>query len=115
MNIAALSTIIPILIYLCPKMKKKNDLNLQDAMKAMIQEYRLAPQLNETRVRTLWHDLMGKTISTYTSNIQVRKNVLYLTILSAPLRHELSFAKDKILTLLNDELGEDYIKEVVIR
>ena len=84
-------------------------------MKEMIQEYRLAPQLNETKVRTLWHDLMGKTISTYTSNIQVRKNVLYLTILSAPLRHELSFAKDKIRTLLNDELGEEYIKEVVIR
>ena len=96
-------------------MKKKNDLNLQDAMKEMIQEYRLAPQLNETKVRTLWHDLMGKTISTYTSNIQVRKNVLYLTILSAPLRHELSFAKDKIRTLLNDELGEEYFKEVVIR
>ncbi len=96
-------------------MKKKNDLNLQDAMKEMIQEYRLAPQLNETKVRTLWHDLMGKTISTYTSNIQVRKNVLYLTILSAPLRHELAFAKDKIRTLLNEELGEEYIKEVVIR
>ena len=96
-------------------MKKKNDLNLQDAMKEMIREYRLGPQLNENRVKTLWHELMGKTISTYTSNIQVRKNVLYLTILSAPLRHELSFAKEKILTLLNEELGEDYIKEVVIR
>ncbi len=96
-------------------MKKKNDLNLQDAMKEMIQEYHLGSQLNETKVRTLWHDLMGKTISTYTSNIQVRKNVLYLTILSAPLRHELSFAKDKIRTLLNEELGEEYIKEVVVR
>ncbi|MCA0238660.1 MAG: DUF721 domain-containing protein [Bacteroidetes bacterium] len=96
-------------------MKKSNELHLQDAMKEMIQEYRLGPQLNETRVRNLWHELMGKTISTYTTSIQVRKNVLYLTIVSASLKHELSFAKEKILNLLNEELGEDFIKEVVIR
>ncbi|MFN0035874.1 MAG: DUF721 domain-containing protein [Saprospiraceae bacterium] len=96
-------------------MKQKNDLTLAEAMQAMIQEYRLGSQLNEMRVKSLWASLMGKTISTYTSQITVRKNVLYLSILSAPLRHELSYAKDKIRDLLNDELGEEYIKEVVIR
>lgn len=96
-------------------MKKKNDLSLQEAMQDMLREYKLTPQLNETRVKMLWEKLMGKTISTYTSNIQVRKNVLYLTILSAPLKHELSFGKEKIKSLLNDEMGEEYIKEVVIR
>lgn len=96
-------------------MKKKNDLSLQEAMKEMLQQYRLTPQLNETRVKLLWEKLMGKTISTYTANIQVRKNVLYLTILSAPLKHELSYGKEKIRALLNDELGEEFIKEVVIR
>ncbi len=96
-------------------MKKKNDLSLQEAMREMLHQYRLAPQLNEARVKMLWEKLMGKTISTYTANIQVRKNILYLTILSAPLKHELSFGKEKIRTLLNDELGEEFIKEVVIR
>ncbi|MEI2625663.1 MAG: DUF721 domain-containing protein [Giesbergeria sp.] len=96
-------------------MKKKNELSLQEAMTNMLREYKLTPQLNEARVKTLWAKLMGKTISTYTSNITVRKNVLYLTILSAPLKHELSYGKDKIKTLLNEELGEEYIKEVVIR
>lgn len=96
-------------------MKKKNDLSLQEAMQDMIQKYRLEPQLNETRVKMLWEKLMGKTISTYTSNIRLRKNTLYLTILSAPLKHELSFAKEKIKSLLNDEIGEEVVKEVVIR
>lgn len=96
-------------------MKKKNDISLQEAMQDMLREYRLEPRLNETRVKMLWEKMMGKTISTYTSNIQVRKNVLYLTILSAPLKHELSFGKDKIKALLNDEIGEEFIKDVVIR
>ncbi len=96
-------------------MLKKNDLSIQDALKDMIQELRIGPQLNETRVKSLWEEIMGKTISTYTSNIAVRKNVLYLTILSAPLKQELSYAKDKIRLRLNEELGEEFIKEVVIR
>lgn len=96
-------------------MKKKNDLTLQDAMQDMLKEYRLKPQFDETRVKMLWEKIMGKTIATYTSNIAVRKNVLHLTILSAPLKHELSFAKEKIKTRLNEEMGEEYIKDVVIR
>ena len=96
-------------------MRKQNDQPISEALKDMIQEYRLGPQLNETRVKDLWAELMGKTISTYTSNISVRKNVLYLSILSAPLKQELSYAKDKIKDLLNEKLGEDFIREVVIR
>jgi predicted nucleic acid-binding Zn ribbon protein len=96
-------------------MKKKNDLSLQEAMKDMLQEYRLKPRFDETRVKMLWEKLMGKTIATYTSNISVKKNVLHLTILSAPLKHELSYAKDKIKNLLNEEMGEEYIKDVIIR
>jgi hypothetical protein len=96
-------------------MKQKNDLSLAEAMQAMIQEFRLGPQLNETRVKSIWAERMGKTINTYTADIAVRKGVLYLRILSAPLKHELSFAKEKIREMLNEELGEEYIKEVVIR
>lgn len=96
-------------------MKKKNDLTLGEAMQAMIAEYRLGSQLNESKVKSLWPELMGKTISTYTSNIAVRKNVLYISILSAPLKQELSYAKEKIRTLMNDQLGENFIHDVVIR
>jgi len=96
-------------------MKQKNDYSLAEAMQAMIKEYRLGSQLNEMRVKSLWASLMGKTINTYTSQIMVRKGVLYISILSAPLKHELSYAKDKIRDLMNAELGEDFIKDVVIR
>jgi hypothetical protein len=96
-------------------LKKKNDSTFQEALQEMLKEYKLSSHLKETKIKMLWESLMGKTIATYTSNIQVRKNVLYLSILSAPLRQELSFSKEKIITLLNGELGEDYIKEVVIR
>lgn len=96
-------------------MRKKNDQSISEVLQEFIRENKLKPQLNESRIKTLWEQLMGKTISTYTSNISVRKGTLYLTILSAPLKQELSFAKDKIRNMLNEHLGEDFVKEVIIR
>jgi hypothetical protein len=96
-------------------MKKQNDLTLQDAMKSMLREYRLENQVNETRIKAIWEQVMGKTIATYTSNIAVQKNILYLTIVSAPLKQELMYAKDAIRKRVNEAVGEEYIREVVVR
>jgi Dna[CI] antecedent, DciA len=93
----------------------KNDYSLREALQAMLREYKLEGKYNETRIRALWDQLMGKTIATYTANLTVRKKILYLTIQSAPLRQELSYAKEKIKTLINTEMGEEYIIDVVIR
>jgi hypothetical protein len=95
-------------------MRKKNDATFGEALQEMLREYKLKSRLDETKVQILWAKLMGKTIATYTTNIAVRKKVLYLTIISAPLKQELSYAKDKIVKLINEEMGEEYIREVVI-
>lgn len=95
-------------------MRKKNDATFGEALQEMLREYKLKSRLDETKVQILWAKLMGKTIATYTTNIAVRKKVLYLTIVSAPLKQELSYAKDKIVKLINEEMGEEYIREVVI-
>jgi predicted nucleic acid-binding Zn ribbon protein len=95
--------------------RKSNETTLAEAMQMMLSEFRLGSELHERRIQSLWHTLMGKTISTYTSGVAVRKNVLYLSIISAPLRQELSYSKDKIKAMINRELGEEYLEDVVIR
>jgi predicted nucleic acid-binding Zn ribbon protein len=93
----------------------KHDQTIGEAIRKMLREYRLQPQLDEHRLRSVWQEIMGKTIATYTSDIVVRKGVLYLTIQSAPLKHELTYAKDKIVERINEAMGHEYVKEVVIR
>ena len=40
-------------------MKQKNDYTLGEAMQAMLKEYRLGPQLNEMRIKSLWAAFIG--------------------------------------------------------
>lgn len=96
-------------------LKKRNDLTLKEALQATLKELRLDGHLKELQVRAVWDKLMGKKIETYTSEVRVHRGVLYITVLSAPLRQELSFAREKIRDLINEELGENYVRDVIIR
>ena len=81
----------------------------------MVSAYKLKPKLHQTKIRTVWAELMGPTINGYTRSLSLRKNTLYINLDSAPLKQELSYGKEKIVDLLNEALGEAYIKTVVIR
>jgi Dna[CI] antecedent, DciA len=95
-------------------MKKTNDQPIADVLQQMVHVFRLKPNLYKTKIENLWLEKMGATIAGYTREIRMTDNVLYVSIESAPLRSELHFGREKIKTMFNEALGEDYIKEVVI-
>ena len=96
-------------------MRNTNEQSLKQVLKDMVETYRLRSRLNQTKIQRIWEKLMGSAIAKYTTDIKIRKDKLYLTIESAPLRQELSFGKEKIVKMINQELGENFIRDVVIR
>ncbi|MEM7104983.1 MAG: DUF721 domain-containing protein [Bacteroidota bacterium] len=96
-------------------MKKTNEETIKNVLKEWIQSSNLKPKLNQARVVKYWEELMGPTIAGYTRQIYVSKGKLFIVLDSAPLRQELSFGKEKIMSMINAELGEDFVKEVIIR
>jgi len=71
--------------------------------------------LNNIKVQNLWSEVMGKNVNSYTNEIVLKKNTLYVNLSSSVLRQELSFGKQKIVDLLNKELGKTVIKKIVLR
>ncbi len=96
-------------------MGNSNEQSIKDALKELVETYRLKSKLHQNRIHELWEKQMGNTISRYTSDIKLRGQKLYITIDSAPLRQELSYGREKILHTLNEGLGENYIKELIIK
>lgn len=96
-------------------MKRHNDQHLKDVLKEMIETYRLRSKLNQTKIKALWSELMGPSIGRYTTDIKIRGKKLYVSINSSSLKQELSMGRDKIRKIINEELGDEYIEEVVIR
>jgi len=71
--------------------------------------------LNNIKVQNLWREVMGNNVNSYTNEIVLKKNTLYVNLSSSVLRQELSFGKQKIIDLLNNELGKTIIKKIVLR
>jgi len=96
-------------------MRKNNQQSLKDVINLMLDTYQLRTKVNEAKVVAAWPRMMGGAIANRTDFVGVRRGILYLKINSAPLRQELFYAKEKIVELMNEEVGEEFIKEVVFR
>ena len=71
--------------------------------------------LINAKVRQLWPSLMGENIDHYTEKIIVRNKTLIISLSSAPLREELTYGKEKIVKMINKELGRKLIEKIIFR
>ena len=96
-------------------MRKTNEQTLADVLKQLVVVMKLKNNLTKVKIESLWTEKMGKTIAGYTRDLSVRDKILYVTIESASLRSELHYGREKIKDILNEAIGEKYLKEVVIQ
>ena len=98
------------------KVMRNDEVSLGDALKNMLKASpKLERNLQKTKIENIWKAQMGETIHRYTREIRLVGDQLILSIESAALRNELSFGREKIKKIINDELGETVIREVIIR
>lgn len=95
-------------------MKKTNDEPIGDILKKMVRDNKWKEKLNRVKINEVWATVMGDTVNRYTRHVTLRKNTLVLLIDSSPLKQEMMYAKPKIIKLMNEALGEDLIKEVMV-
>ena len=96
--------------------KRKNDnLTMGEALQEFIQKNRLQKGMDKVDVRSAWTTLMGNGVQTYTTAVELRGDTLFVSLSSSVLREELGLGRSKIITMLNEELGRDIIKKMVLR
>lgn len=93
--------------------KKENQIKLGDALKELMDTYKLNVKMNEVRLYEAWDTVLGSTIASHTVSKQLIEGRLLIRLDSAALRNELAFAKTKLIRTLNDELGTEIVKEIM--
>lgn len=95
-------------------MSRNNEKVLKDAIEEMLSVYKLKGKLNEVKVIGAWEKVMGKMVANRTTDIYISGRKLFVKLNSSVLREELSYGKEKIVKLLNDEAQEKVIDEVIL-
>jgi ribosome-associated translation inhibitor RaiA len=98
-------------------MAKRNNehISISDALKEFVKTNKLETGLNKVNVADAFANLMGNGVNNYTTDVKLERDTLYIQLSSSVLREELSYGKEKIIKMLNEELGKEIIKKLVLR
>lgn len=89
-------------------------ISLGEALKQFLNKSRLKNNIQSLQISEHWSTLMGPTISKYTDRIEIKNGTLFIYTNVAPLKNELVFQKELIISRMNESLGESVVKDVVI-
>lgn len=88
---------------------------LKLAIERLLKAYKIEDKMDELDLYKEWTEMMGATIAAKTKSLELRKRVLVIHIESSVLRHELSFAKEKLKESLNRKLQKRVVDEILFR
>ena len=95
--------------------KRENDsFSIQDLMKSFIKENNLSKGMQKLKVEETWTKMMGPGVEAHTNSVRLQNKTLIVQLKSSVLREELSYGKDKIVRMLNEELGEELITKLML-
>ena len=96
-------------------MSEENTQHIKQVIAALRKDRKLKKGLEKAQIKKLWRDLMSETIDKFTSEITYANGILTVYLTSSAMREELNRGKDKIVNLINQELGENLIKKIVFK
>lgn len=95
--------------------KRHNEhLKIGDILKEFVETNKLQGGLDKIGIREAWEQLMGNGVNHYTTGIKLERSTLYVQLSSSVLREELSYGKEKIIAMLNEAMGKELIKKLVL-
>lgn len=95
--------------------KRKNESNsMKDLMQSFIKENNLTKGMQKLQIEEVWEKLMGSGVVSYTESVQLQNKTLVVKLTSSVLREELSYGKEKIIKMINNEMGEELVSRLML-
>lgn len=98
-----------------PYKRLHEESSVHDVLGKMIQGYNLENGFDKLNAREAWIRLLGPGIANYTRQVELRKSTLFVALSSDVLREELSYGIDKIIKMLNEDLGKEIVTRIILR
>lgn len=96
-------------------MRKNNTELLSDVIRQVLKAQKLDVHLYEKMLIEAWPVVLGDNLVKYTTDLVIRKKVLYVSLSSSVLRHDLSLSKTQIMQSLNKQVGTEVIVDIIFK
>jgi len=84
------------------------------AIRELLNSYRLTTKFDEASLIGSWERLAGKPIARRTKKLYIRNMVLFVELDSASMKHDFSLHKAQVLDLFKKEFGAGVIADIIV-
>tara|TARA_R110001632_G_scaffold153194_4_gene271029 strand:+ start:379 stop:672 length:294 start_codon:yes stop_codon:yes gene_type:complete len=97
-------------------MAKRNTdpISITTALGEFVQKNKLQKGIDSVNVTDAWYTL-NPAFKTYTITLRFDRDTLFVNLNSSVLREELSYGKEQLRVQLNESLGREVVKKLVLR
>jgi predicted nucleic acid-binding Zn ribbon protein len=95
------------------KNSKNEFQSMGQAIRDMLNSYRLTNKFDEATLISSWERIAGKPIAKRTKNIYIRNKVLFVELDSPSMKHDFSLHKIQVLELFKKEFGAGIITDII--
>ncbi len=96
-------------------MIRRNSEALDKVLQQVLKENHLDGKLSEVRLIRNWPEIIGPQLAAQTERLYIRNHVLYLHVKSAIVRNELMLMRPALIRKLNESVGTNAIRNIVLR
>ena len=95
--------------------KRKNDFySLKNLIPSFINANNLSYGIYNVKLKDAWLGVMGRGVASHTLSVELQKTTLLIRLTSSVLREELGYKKEKIIKMLNDEVGDQVVSKLLL-
>ena len=96
-------------------MRKSNQQSIGAVIRRLLKNQKLEGRLKELDVLKLSEELLGKNLMKYINDLSVKDGTLIIKVKSAVVRNELSYQKSEIIKKINEQVGNEILKEIILK
>lgn len=93
-------------------MFKRDVKSIKDLILRNLRVQGLETPLLQKRLVDSWQDVVGETIASYTKDLYIRNQTLYVHLTSPALRADLSMQRQDLVKQLNEHVGSQVIADI---
>ena len=94
-------------------MNRINDERISDILKDFVKQNKISKGYHQVSVQEAWDELMDDMIKKYTQSLRFNSGKLFIKLKSASLKQELFANKEQLISILNQKLGQELIREII--
>ena len=95
-------------------MKQGKTLTMDELVEMYLEEMGLSRQFKEREVCQVWPDVVGGMIASRTKSIRITDGKIFVSFTSSVVKNEILMVKEGLIKALNDRIGSDVEKDIIV-